>query len=102
MNVEIRGDRESSSDIVVLVTVTARELDALQKLATKPLPKVLAKTHPAFDILVQPNFALWAEADDGTVILAIAEEFPAAERDRSHRTSKRAEKPEPGTEPANG
>lgn len=91
MNVEIRGAREDSSDIVVLVTVTARELDALQTLTAKPLPKVLVKTHPAFDILTQPNFALWAETDGGTVVLAIAEEFPAAEEDRSHRTSKRAE-----------
>jgi hypothetical protein len=70
MNVEIRGDRDSSG-VVVLVTVTRREAEAL--LAKKPLPKVLAKTHPAYDVLVQPNFALWAEADDGTVILAIAD-----------------------------
>ena len=55
--------------------------------SAKPLPKVLAKMHPAYDVLVRPNLALWAEADDGTVILAIAEEFPAAEDDREHRTS---------------
>jgi hypothetical protein len=87
MNVEIRGNRDGDRDIVVLVTVTPREIDALQKLATKPLPKVLAKTHPAFDILVRPHFALWAEADDGTVVLAVTEEFPAVEEDREHRTS---------------
>ncbi len=90
MNVSIRGNSDSAN-VVLLVTLTPREVEALQELARKPLPKVLAITHPAYDVLVKPQYALWADTDDGTVVIGIGEEWPAVEEDRSHRTSKQAE-----------